>query len=223
MMPDATVDAPRETGSTLPPHGIDNSGGDGDGDGHWQQNNSGPPISMPRIGLMFIIAGAVMLFAAFITSHVVLRFSAEAWPPANTPTLPDTLWFSTLLIALSSVPAQLAVRAARVGATKRLQGMVMTTLLLGLAFCVFQSMVWNDLVHEGLTMRSSQLGSNFYCLTVLHVLHVVGGIAYLGVTLRDALHARFTPQDNERVANCMIYWHFVGILWYTLFAALFLI
>jgi heme/copper-type cytochrome/quinol oxidase subunit 3 len=117
----------------------------------------------------------------------------------------------------------MAVRAARLGDTVRLPRMIALTLLLGLGFCAVQSMIWNDLVQDGLTIRSSQLGSNFFCLTVLHVVHVLGGIAYLGVTLRDAFKRRFTAEDHERVPNCMVYWHFVGVLWYALFAALYLV
>ena len=221
MSSSAAFDIPKDSRTPIPPDSIGGSGDDGGGD--WKQNNSGPPISMPRVGLLFVIAGAVMLFAAFITSYVVLRFSAEAWPPPGSPALPSTLWWSTALIALSSVPAHLAVKAAKNGASRPLQGMIAATLILGLGFCVLQGAVWDGLVEAGLTLRSSQLGSNFYCLTILHVVHVVGGIAYLAVAFRDALMHRFTSTDHERVANCMIYWHFVGILWYALFAALFLI
>ena len=221
MCPSATADLPTQKGPPPPPP--NDNGGSGDGSGNWEQNNSGPPMSLGRIGLMFIIAGAVMLFAAFMTGYVVLRFGSEEWPPAGSPALPSTLWYSTILIALSSIPAQLAVRAARMANALRLQRMIALTLLLGLAFCAVQSMIWDNLVRDGLTLRSSQLGSNFYCLTVLHVVHVLGGIAYLGVALRDAFKRRFTAENHERVPNCMMYWHFVGVLWYALFAALYLL
>lgn len=221
MCPSATADRPKQKGPPSSPP-TDN-GGSGDGSGGWEQNNSGPPMSLGRIGVMFIIVGAVMLFAAFMTGYVVLRFGSEEWPPAGSPTLPSTLWYSTILIALSSLSAQMAVRAARLGDTVRLPRMIALTLLLGFGFCAVQSMIWNDLAQDGLTIRSSQLGSNFFCLTVLHVVHVLGGIAYLGVTLRDALKRRFTAEDHERVPNCMVYWHFVGVLWYALFTALYLV
>ena len=217
MRPSATADPSTQKGTpTSPP-------GSGDGGGDWEQNNSGPPMSLGRIGVMFIIVGSVMLFAAFMTGYVVLRFGSEKWPPAGSPALPSTLWYSTILIALSSIPAQLAVRAARMANAARLQRMIALTLLLGLAFCAVQSMIWDNLVRDGLTIRSSQLGSNFFCLTVLHVVHVLGGIAYLGVTLRDAFKRRFTAENHERVPNCMVYWHFVGVLWYALFTALYLV
>lgn len=223
MSSSTTLDSPTLPVATVPPDGTNDGGGGDGGGGNWRQNDSGPPISLPRIALIFIIAGVVMLFAAFMTGYVVLRFSAQEWQAEGAPGLPSALWISTIIIFLSSIPAQLAVRAARAGNQGRLKGMVALTLAIGIGFCLQQSALWSNLVADGLTIRSSQLGTNFYCLTILHVVHVLGGVAYLLVTLRDALQGRFNAADHERVANCMIYWHFVGILWYALFTALYLI
>ena len=72
-----------------------------------------------------------------------------------------------------------------------------------------------------MTFRLNQYSANFYLLTILHVLHVLGGILYLSVALWRALRGRLTIDSHEILANALLYWHFVGGIWYVLFTILY--
>ena len=60
----------------------------------------------------------------------------------------------------------------------------------------------------------------FVMLTSLHGLHVIGGFFPLGFSLRSALKGRYTPESHVGLRLTATYWHFLGVVWITLYAML---
>ena len=79
-MPTTVLDPPplvpeRDIRDGGPPDSGDGGGGgdDGGGDGGWDRGESGPPISVEKLGLLVFIGSLSMLFAGLLSGYVVYR------------------------------------------------------------------------------------------------------------------------------------------------------
>ena len=193
-------------------------GGDGDGRGDAQPPEPGPPVSAARLAVIFVCATAVMLFSAVISALLIMRGSLGEWPPPNYPRVSGALWVSTLLILASSVVGFAATRIREGARRSVLSRRLGATWILGLAFCVSQAVIWQKTTTEGLGLdQSNTFTSLFYMITGLHVLHVLGGMIFLTRSVIEVRSDRDFKDLRAAVANCMLYWHFVGIVWCILF------
>ena len=86
----------------------------------------------------------------------------------------------------------------------------------GAAFLVAQAANW---LRIDAGAGRSMLVFGFWMLTVLHALHVLGGLVPLAIATARAGRGRYLndPEPVELVAS---YWHFLGITWLAIFAAL---
>ena len=224
VCPSLTLEDPKTAEPPVvwpPDDGDGGGGGGGDGHGRNQPNDSGPPVSAARLALVIFCGSVVMLFSGILSALVILREDGGVWPPPNAPNLVRDLWISTGFIFLSSLMGFWTMRAARPEKRAGLAGRIGLTWLLGMGFCVSQVLVWRSLMAAGVVLEnSSNYTALFYMITVLHALHVVGGMYFL---LRCYFRARASTDLRELRAscsNCMLYWHFVGIVWYILFGFL---
>lgn len=178
------------------------------------------PLPLGRLGMRLLLLALGMLFAATLSGYLAIRGRAAAWPPPGVPALPATLWVSTVIIALSSFTAQWAVRGARTGRQTQLRHGLALTLLLGVAFLASQTVNWFSLVALHFTAKTNLYGFLFYLLTVLHALHVVGGLVPLGTVTARAWRGAYTPDSRSGVEYTLTYWHFLDAVWLVLFAVL---
>jgi len=165
----------------------------------------------PSTGVWVGLAAITMTFAAFTSAMVVRQGSANDWRHFPFPTI---LCFNTLALVASSVTLQIARRrfaladqAASDGpALRALYG----TLVLGCTFVVGQYLAWQQLRAEGLYLSSAPSSSFFYVFTVLHAVHVIGGLCgFLYVISK--LHRTVLHRNTLDAASR--YWHFMAVLW----------
>jgi cytochrome c oxidase subunit 3 len=67
-----------------------------------------------------------------------------------------------------------------------------------------------------ISISTNQSSSFFYLITYAHLLHVLGGIAALVVTMVGVIRGRFDyPSDKRTLKLELVYtfWHFVDLLW----------
>jgi len=102
-------------------------------------------IRVRRMITWMIIVAIVMFFAG-LTSAYVVSMSGGYWVDIA---VPQPFWISTAAIIASSVPAYLAVRAARSGKTGSIPVLLAATLLLGLVFTWNQFNGWKELTIKG--------------------------------------------------------------------------
>ena len=178
------------------------------------------PLAMGRLGMRLLLLALGMLFAATLSGYLAIRGGAQAWPPPGVPKLPAALWISTVLIVVSSVTVQWAVRGIRRGFQASLRNGLLLTLLLGVAFLVSQSINWFSLVAVHFTARTNLYGFLFYLLTGLHAAHVLGGLVPLGVVTAQAWRGAYTAASHSGVEYVAMYWHFLDVVWVILFAVL---
>lgn len=89
---------------------------------------------------------------------------------------------------------------------------------------VIQDGVWTRLRSEisdddyaEISGKGNTASSYFWVVTVVHFVHILGGIIYLLVLFIMALNKRFTPSNHLKIRLGGIYWHVLGGLWLILF------
>lgn len=168
-----------------------------------------------RTGVWVGMAAIVMTFAAFTSAMIVRQGSSYDWQHF---TLPSVLYLDTAALLASSLVLELArkkfsafVRGAKAERTAARLYLWMT-LGLGLLFVAGQYMAWLKLRSEGLYLATTPSSSFFYLFTVLHALHVLGGLAGLTMVIW-----RFSkPLPTLRISTLSTvsyYWHFMDVLW----------
>lgn len=98
------------------------------------------------------------------------------------------------------------------------------TLLLGLAFVGgVLGIEWPSAIQEGITPSTNAAGAIFFMMTGMHAFHVVTGLIFLGVILRNGMRGVYSEEKHWAVEAATIYWHFVDVVWIFFYPALYLI
>jgi cytochrome c oxidase subunit 3 len=175
----------------------------------------------PSTGIWVGLAAITMTFAAFTSAMVVRQGSGNDWRHFSFPTI---LYFNTLALLASSFTLQVARRRFALidraaGDSKPALRALYGTLVLGGSFVIGQYAAWQQLRSEGLYLSSAPSSSFFYVFTVLHALHVIGGLFGLLYVI-SKLHRTVLHRNTLDAASR--YWHFMGVLWLYLFLLLML-
>ncbi|HML18586.1 MAG TPA: cytochrome c oxidase subunit 3 [Bryobacteraceae bacterium] len=164
-----------------------------------------------RVGLIAILVAIFAFFAALVLAYCWRASHPPFWTPIE---LPNTLWFSTGVILVSSVTMESARRVFRKGHWRLASRLLLATACLGGVFLASQLTAWRELVRQGVYLTQNPHSSFFYLFTGLHAAHLIGGlIALLVVMLAKS-------KRRELVDVAGYYWHFLGVLWIALFAVL---
>jgi heme/copper-type cytochrome/quinol oxidase subunit 3 len=172
------------------------------------------------LGVTIFLVSLSVLFLASLVGYLVVRLRADEWGPGGGDRYPEGLWISTLVILAASVTVHRALRAARLGDGRGTYRMLLTTLALGAAFLLLQTINWIQLASDGITARTGLYGFTFYIFTVLHALHVVGGIIPLVASTRRARRGGYSVDDHAGVLHVAMYWHFLDAVWMVLFVVI---
>jgi cytochrome c oxidase subunit III len=132
----------------------------------------------------------VMLFAAFTSAYVVRQQKGD-WLLFE---MPRIFYISTAVILLSSVTMNWALFSAKNNDFKNIKLALMITLLLGVAFVVCQWMGWSTLYSQKIVFAgkySNASGSFFYVLTLMHLLHLFGGMIALSVVWIKSIQEKY--------------------------------
>jgi len=182
----------------------------------------GPLVSNASLATILFVVAEVMLFVGFVSGYVVLRYGSNQF--MGMPSLPMGLTiYSTPVLVASSLTLIAAWGAHRHGAAGRVRSMSLATLLLGLLFVLLQGIEWNRLISEGLIPATSVASGMFYLLSGVHGLHVAGGLVLLGILVVKARSGNISSRKTNFLTVASIYWHFVTLLWVTLFVMIFLL
>jgi cytochrome c oxidase subunit III len=169
----------------------------------------GKKIHPHKFAMWVALASIVMMFAG-LTSAFIVKSSQAGWQDIETPAL---FLYSTLVIVISSVTVQMAVRAHKQREMARYRLYITATALLGILFVALQFFGFKNLWTNGITFRSSISGSFLYVIIGLHALHVIGGVVALLVTFFRAFSRRERVYSSVGIEIVATYWHFVDLLW----------
>ena len=167
--------------------------------------------------LLFVLM-EVMFFAGMISAFTIIKASAPLWPPPGQPRLP--VWDTAINTAALLASGLCLYRSAQLFRIDRQRALrpLLWALVLGAFFVIAQGVEWVALVGQGLTLRSSSLGSFFYLIVGMHALHAVVALGLLFATwrrLRQGWLAR------SQLATAEVFWYFVVGLWPILYAVVY--
>lgn len=174
-------------------------------------------IHPKKFVLWLLIVASIMLFAGFTSAYIVRRGEGN-WEVFN---LPSLFQLNTLFIVLSSVALQLAYSAVNKGNVSRMRALLLTTLLLGVAFCFGQWFAWKQLVADNVFFAFSNPSNSFvYVISGVHLFHVAGGLIFLLALWIQSLQGKINQDRTVYLNMGVTYWHFIGILWIYLYVFL---
>jgi len=163
-------------------------------------------------GMWVVLASITMTFLAFTSALVVRQGGATDWRHLS---LPPILYFNTVLLLASSVTLEIGRRQVREFMTaKRVvpnpARWLNISLILGLLFVAGQFSAWMQLRARGLYLATNPNSSFFYVLTVMHALHVFGGLGGLTRVIRKLNRSTLKRSTLDATSH---YWHFMDGLW----------
>jgi heme/copper-type cytochrome/quinol oxidase subunit 3 len=162
-------------------------------------------------GIALLVATETALFGTVLASYYYLRFDATSWPPPGIEppdvALPLAL---TGALVLTSVPALLAVRAARRGEAGTAFRMILLALLVQAGYLAVQIILFKRDLGE-FSPRDTAYGSIYFTLLGLHHVHVVIGLL-LELGLLVKLLGGLTNYRVIGVRAVAIYWYFVNAM-----------
>ena len=168
--------------------------------------------------LWFAMISMTMTFAG-LTSAYLVSSSRPDW--LKDFELPPMLLWSTIAIAISSITIHFAKKAIQNEDNKKGMTMLLITLVLGIAFVVFQI--------EGFSYMTNQFGYNFtgptsnvvisfiYILVSLHLAHLFSGFIVLLVVIYNHYKQRYKQGQTLGLELGVMFWHFLDFLWLYLF------
>jgi len=170
-------------------------------------NGALPEDGASRLGLRVLLASLAALFLSTLFCGWYFRDTGRIAAAGAAPALPWGLWPTTALLPLLSWCVERA-RRPQVSQGRLLRA----SFVLGLLFLAGQTWNWISLLQmETGSGVHPMYAFNFYLMTVLHALHVVGGLVYTLVTL--AAVRRQPPNLPTRLHNHASYWHFLLAVW----------
>jgi len=178
------------------------------------------PPGAARLGMKLFLASLTFLFATTMVGYLILRFRAPAWPPPGWPGLPWALWISSGLVLAASACLVTSNRAFRRSDSSAGQRHLTLAGVLALLFLASQAFSWAQLLGEGAVPQIGLTAWTFYVLTLLHALHVIGGLIPLAVTISRARRGCYDQENHEGVELVGLYFHFLAVVWLVLYAVL---
>jgi cytochrome c oxidase subunit 3 len=167
--------------------------------------------------MLYLAMGSMfMLFAAFTSAYIVRQKKGD-WLQFD---IPQIFYISTAVILISSVTMNWAMSSAKKNNFRDLKLASLATMLLGAGFVICQVMGWNVLYSQKIVFAgkySNASGSFFYVLTLMHLLHLFGGMIALFVVWIKSIQGKYNSENLLGVRLCSIFWHFLDVLWICLF------
>jgi cytochrome c oxidase subunit 3 len=172
-----------------------------------------------KFTLWVAMGSIIMMFAGLTSAYIVKRNQAN-WQGFD---LPVIFTYSTVVILLSSITMQLALRNFRQRKMAAYRQFIAVTAILGAAFIAMQWTGFTTLNNMGIKLigpGSNVSGSFLAVIAGMHMLHVLGGIVVLVVILLKAFAGKTRNYSVVPVEVTTQYWHFVDLLWIYLFVFL---
>lgn len=216
----------------------------GGGDGEWRQQPSPDPkgrLKKARVALAVLMTTSVILFATLCVGYLALRHGETAFdrgtqtyiPVWKHISIPNLLWWNTLLLVLSSLALEMARREyfrdealmeEWLGLTRSTLRRALPWQILGIlfaaAFIAGQLDAWSKLRAQGIFLGSGPSSQFYYFLTGLHGLHLIGGIGVLILCMIAGFAGQRVESRQVTMDITAWYWHAITVVWFGLFTLL---
>jgi len=168
-----------------------------------------------RLGLWLFLLSDSFVFGGLL----VVRFGLMG---LSRPDLDQVLGLIvTSMLLVSSFFMNRAEVAVSNGDRRRFLTSLSITILLGLVFLGGVVGIEWRLAHFGPADGPS--GAVFYGMTGFHAFHVLTGVIFLLIVLRNGYKKVYSQENHWPVEAAAVYWHFVDVVWIIFYPALYLI
>jgi cytochrome c oxidase subunit 3 len=193
------------------------------------ENNRGGMLASDRRALqgawLFLAALGVFFFSSIIlyVLYVFMRTKQQTGIDAAQLKLPPLFVLSTVVLLGVSGLIELAYRSAR----RDREGVVKSSLIVATVFALIftgaQSIGMMQLVTGMLQSGSLTNGAHAFTFVMIlvHALHVVGGVAALGLCAINACRDKYDHERTIGLRLCGLYWHFLDVVWFFMMFAFF--
>ena len=174
-----------------------------------------------KMMLWFGIISMVMMFAGLTSAYVVSKNRPD-WIAGFD--LPPSLYWSTLVIIISSFTFILAKRSVEKDNRKNATMFLLATLVLGIVFVVLQFQSFAEIISAGyyFTGSESTITTSFiYVVVLVHLAHLLAGLIVLLVVIYNHFKQRYHSGQMLGMELGATFWHFLDILWVYLFLFLY--
>ena len=171
-------------------------------------------------GMVMLIVTEAALFSALLFSYyyVFAQHADRPWPPDGLLGLKVALP-NTIVLILSSVAVAWSERAMQRGDRRKVVWGLAVGIVLGFVFVALQALEWSS---KPFNWRSHTFGSLYYTITGFHMLHVAVGLLMLLVVCIWSARGRYSRTDHLGLTTTSYYWHFVDVVWITVFFSFYL-
>jgi cytochrome c oxidase subunit 3 len=173
-------------------------------------------ISIDRIGYWLFLLSESMLFLGLLVSRFYLQGTFR--PEELSQVLGLVI---TSILLLSSLTAYRAETAITYGDQKTFLNNVLFTILLGAVFLGGVAYEWSQAFSH--FPPNTGFGTVFFAMTGMHALHVLSGVALLGLLYRNGRLGKYSAENHWAPEAIVKYWHFVDVVWVFFYAALYLV
>lgn len=168
-----------------------------------------------RIGLWLFILSDVFMFGGLLVTRFYLLGNRR----------PDLDQFVGLIVTSVLLISSFFMNRAEVHISQgNRRGFITSTLitmLLGIGFLAGVIGVEWRMAHFG--PADGPQGAVFYMMTGMHAFHVLTGVIFLAIILRNGLKGHYSAERHWAVEAAANYWHFVDVVWIFFYPALYLI
>nr|WP_315131394.1 cytochrome c oxidase subunit 3 [uncultured Flavobacterium sp.] len=174
-----------------------------------------------KLILLFAMVSMTMMFAGLTSAFVVSKSRADWLKDFQ---LPTAFFISTIVILGCSVTFHLAKKSIQKDNQSATTMYLLSTLALGVLFVILQFVGFGQIVSNGyyFTGQASSITTTFlYIVTVVHLLHLVGGLISLLIIIYNHFKQKYNSTQTLGIELGAMYWHFLDLLWVYLFLFLY--
>ncbi|MCM2973620.1 cytochrome o ubiquinol oxidase subunit III [Larsenimonas suaedae] len=194
-----------------------------DAHAHGHEHEHHDASDMKVFGFWVYLMTDCILFATIFATFAVLANSYAGGPTgAEIFELPFVLT-ETMILLVSSFTFGLASIAGHHGKKSSVLGWLFVTFLLGLSFIIMEIYEFHHLIAEGFGPHNSAFLSAFFTLVGTHGLHVTCGLIWLVVMMVQIKKNGLDTNNNTRMMNLSLFWHFLDIIWIFVFTVVYLL
>lgn len=169
-----------------------------------------------RLGLWLFIVSDAFVFAGLLVARFNL-LGFEYHPEVN-----QYVGLAiTVMLLLSSYFMFRAETLMSFGDTKGFVRNALLTMILGTLFLIGVIFVEWPMAPEG--PNGGAVWSLFFTMTGFHAFHVFTGLLLLFIVWRKARMGKYSAERHWGVESAAVYWHFVDVVWFFFYPALYLI
>jgi len=171
----------------------------------------------PHKFTLWVAMGSIVMVFAALTSAYIVKKNQSSWLEIN---LPVIFSYSTALIIISSVTMILSLKAFKAREMRRYRVLITLTALLGTGFVLCQWLGFRELQLNNVALigpKSNSAASFLFVITLIHIVHVLGGIVALLIIFFRAYSLKVKNYSSLPIELLGTYWHFVGAIWIYLF------